>query len=308
MEIQQNEKDKKSKTYLMILIGALFALNIGIGINLYLGNKEREELRGQNVSLSNDKKQLQKELDLAIADIDALKSENQALNQQLTDKDKAIEEKIKQIKVLLSKGKLSEKEYKKAKEEILNLKSQIEDYKLRIAELTQKNQELTEQNAGLNESLTLEQERSAAKDKAIESRDKTISMAKRLHASFVSAAAVRERKLLGKKEVETDRASRVEEIKVKFTLDKNPVADPGDKDIFVKIIAPDGSPITSKVQTTKVDGTETLYSEKKTVDYQNEKMENVVYYKKQGDYAKGEYTVELFTEGYRIGTAKFTLR
>src|SRR5687767_6293093 len=118
MEIQQNEKDKKSKTYLMILIGALLALNIGIGINLWLGNKEKQELTTKVETLSNDKVALQKDLDDRIAEIEALRADNQGLNDQLNEKDLAIEQKIKQIKTLLSKGKLSESEFKKAKEEI----------------------------------------------------------------------------------------------------------------------------------------------------------------------------------------------
>lgn len=308
MEIQQNEKDKKSKTYLMILIGALLALNIGIGINLWLGNKEKEQLKTQNTTLTTEKNNLQKDLDERLAELEAVRAENTTLNEQLIEKDNAIEQKIKQIKLLLSKGKLSEAEYKKAKEEILALKNQIEEYKLKMAELMQKNEELTAENAGLSESLTVEQARSAEKDRAIESRDKTIGIAKRLHVSAINAAGVRERKLFGKKEVVTDRAAKVEEIRVRFTIDKNVLSDAGDKDIFVKIIGPDGAPITSKMQTTTVDGTETLYTEKKTVDYQNEKMDNVVYCKKQGSYSKGEYTVEVYTEGYKIGTTKLSLK
>ena len=308
MEIQQNEKDKKSKTYLMILIGALLALNIGIGINLWLGNKEKEQLKSQNTVLTNDKNALQKELDIQIAELESARNENQSLNEQLTEKDLAIEQKIKQIKLLLNKGKLSDAEFKKAKEEILNLRAQIEDYKTKIAELTQKNEELTAENLGLTENLSAEQMRTAEQAKLIEGKDKTISIAKRLHASGISAAGVRERKMFGKKEVETDKASKVEEVRVRFSLDKNAISDAGDKDIFVKIIGPDGSPITGKMQTTKVDGTETLYTEKKTIDYQNEKQDQVVYCKNQSGYKKGEYTVEIFTEGYKIGTTKFTLR
>jgi cell division protein FtsB len=308
MEIQQNEKDKKSKTYLMILIGALLALNIGIGINLWLGNKEKVELTNQVATLSNDKATLQKELDERIAELETVRSENQGLNDQLTEKDLAIEQKIKQIKLLLSKGKLSEAEFRKAKEEIANLRGQIEDYKSQIAELTQKNEALTAEVGTLNENLTAEQARSLEKDKALESSYKTISMAKRLHSSSMTASGVRERKVFGKKEVITEKASKVEEVKVKFTLDQNMVADPGQKDIFVKIIGPDGSPITSKAQTTKVDGTETLYTEMKSVEYNNEKTEMVVYCKKQGDFTKGEYTVEVFAEGYKVGSTKFTLR
>ncbi len=308
MEIQQNEKDKKSKTYLMILIGALLALNIGIGINLWLGQKEKQELTTQVATLSNDKASLQKELEARIAEVESLRSENTGLTDQLAEKDAAIEQKIKQIKLLLSKGKLSESEYRKAKEEITNLRREIEDYKNKIAELTMQNERLTQEKSDLTQNLTDEQARSAEKDKMIESKDRTISLAKRLRSSVIVATGVRERKMFGKKEVETEKASKVEEIKVRFVLDQNPVADAGDKDIFVKIIGPDGAPITTKAQTTKVDGTETLYTEKKTVDYQNEKTEQVVYCKKQGNYTKGEYTVEIFAEGYKVGSAKFTLR
>ena len=179
---------------------------------------------------------------------------------------------------------------------------------MKVAELTRQNEELTAQNTDLTQNLTAEQVRSAEKDRAIEQRDKKINKAKILHASGIVVSGVRERKLFGKKEVVTDKASKVEEIKVKFSLDQNVVADAGDKDIFVKIIGPDGAPITGKMQTTKVDGTETLYTEKKTVDYKNERLDDVVYCKKQGSYTKGEYTVEIFAEGFRIGSSKFTLK
>lgn len=308
MEIQQNEKDKKSKTYLMILIGALLALNIGIGVNLWLGNKEKKELANKVEGLTNDKNVLEKEVKGLENELESLRTENQSLNEQLNEKDLAIEQKIKQIKLLLNKGKLSEAEFKKAKDEIAKLRSLIDDYELRVAELTKQNEELTVQNSTLNENLTIEQARSAEKDRTIADKDKTISRAKMLQTSNIRAIGVRERKLFGKKEVETDKASKVEEIKVKFSIDKNVSADAGDKDIYVKIIGPDGAPITTKMQTTKVDGTETLYTEKKTIDYNNERVDEVVYCKKQGAYAKGEYTVEIFAEGFRIGSAKFSLK
>ncbi|MCC6817919.1 MAG: hypothetical protein IT245_03385 [Bacteroidia bacterium] len=308
MEIQQKEKDKKSKTYLMILIGALLALNVGIGINLWLGNKEKKALTTKVEGLTNDKNVLQNEVKGLETELESLRTENQGLNEQLNEKDLAIEQKIKQIKLLLNKGKLSEAEYKKAKAEIANLRSQIDDYALRVAELTKQNEVLTEQNSSLNENLTIEQARSAEKDRTIEAKDKKISQAKMLHASNIRATGVRERKLFGKKEVETDKASKVEEVKVQFSIDKNVIADEGDKDIFIKLIAPDGSPILTKLQVTKVDGTDVSYTEKKTIEYKNDRVDEVVYCKKQGSFTKGEYIVELFSEGYRIGTAKFTLK
>lgn len=308
MEIQQNEKDKKSKTYLAILIGALLALNIGIGVNLYMSNQKKNELGVKVETLTTQNTQLSTELAEAEVEIKTLQEANQGLEGKLSERDEAIAQKITQIKMLLSKGKLSASELQKAKAEITALRGQIDDYKAQIEKLTAENQQLTQENQGLNENLTAEQIKTAEQSRTIESKNKTISIAKKLHAGTIVAVGVRERKVFGKKEIETFKASRVEEVKVKFAIDRNEVADGGDKDIFVKIIGPDGSPITSKVQTTKVDGTETLYTEMKTIDYKNQKTDLVVYCKKQGEFVKGEYTVEIFAEGFRIGSSKFILK
>ena len=305
MEIKQNEKDKKSKRYLLILIGILAALNIGIGYNLWNKNKKQEV---QITELTADKVQLEKDLQEEIAKFEQLSSENQDLKGQLQEQNAALNEKINQIKVLLKKGKLSESDYKKAKAEIAELKSQIDNYKAEIDELKRQVQQLTDENSGLNQELGSEKAKSAEQAKTIESKNRTISLAKRLNAGSISAIGVRERKVFGKKEVETNKAGRTEEVRVKFVLNKNEISDAGEKEIYVKIIGPDGAPIANKVQTTKVDGTETLYTEKKIVDYQNEKLEATVYCKKQGDYPKGTYTIEIFTEGYKIGTTQLILK
>lgn len=305
MEIKQNEKDNRSKIYLLTLIGILFLFNVGLLYNHFTSKKENKIVVEK---LTDEKSDLQKELQAEIEKFDILNEENEGLKGKLVTQDAALNEKINQIKVLLKKGNLSDADVKKAKSEIAQLKLDIENYKLKIAELSQKVENLTQENSGLNEELSTEKVKVSDQKKVIESKDRTISLARKLNAGSISAFAVRERKLFGKKEVTTDKASRTEEIKVKFTLDKNEVSESGDKDIFVKLIGPDGAPITSKVQTTKVDGTETLYTEKKTIDYQNDRIDAIVYCKKQGDFTKGTYTVELFAEGHRIGTSSFILK
>ncbi len=307
--METQPKDKKSRVYLLILIGILLALNIGILYKMFLDDKVNKQLNSANHVLTNDIKLLEAELNKSEADLNLLRTENDSLNSELQAKDQDLEAKIKHIKNLLSNNAITTKEYNQAKAEIQALKDEITAYKNQIAELTQRNSELMSENAGLNESLSTEQTRSAEKDKVIASKDKVIAIAKRLHSSSLSATGVRERKVFGKKEVNTDKASKTEEVKVVFTIDKNAVSDVGDKDIFVKLIAPDGSPVTSKVQTTKVDGTETLYTQKITIDYQNEKtVPYSVYCSNQNGFQKGEYTIELYTEGYKIGSTKLTLK
>ncbi len=307
MEIQQNEKDKKSKKNLILLIGFLLLVNLGIVYKLYNTNKAKKELVAKNEQLTTSNTALSNEVASLEQEMNSLKSDNENLKGQLSEKESALNQKLVQIKQLLSKGKLSESDVAKARQEIAALKQEIEEYKIQIQQLKEQVVGLENDKVALNENLSAEQAKTTQLTQTVENQSKVISRAQKLVIGTISATAVRERKLFGKKEVETSKASKTEEIKVSFTINRNDVANPGDKDIFVKIIGPDGSPITTKVQTTKVEGTETLYTEMKTVDYQNERLDATVYCKKQGDYTKGQYTVEVFAEGYKIGGTKFTL-
>jgi glycosyltransferase involved in cell wall biosynthesis len=116
---------------------------------------------------------------------------------------------------------LSSSELQKAKSEIAALRNQIEDYKSQIEQLTQKNAELTTANDGLNQTLTAEQMKTAEQARTIDSKNRTIGIAKKLNAGSIMAMGVRERKMFGKKELETNKANKVEEIKVRFSIDKN---------------------------------------------------------------------------------------
>ena len=220
MEIRQNEKDKNSKGYLMILIGVLASLNIGIGYSLYTQNQKKNELTSQNIKLTDDNKELLMELEKAELDIKNLQTSNLDLISKLTENDQAISDKIAQIKTLLSKGKLSISEIAKAKSEIASLREQIAKYKAQIEQLNADLKSEQTKSAGLESDLGNQQAINADQSKTIDQQNKRISLAKKLNASTLIAVAVRERKLFGKKEVEITKASKVEEIKVRFSLDK----------------------------------------------------------------------------------------
>ncbi len=309
MEIQKNEKDKKSMKYLFIMLGLILLLNIGFIFNWYKkSNEKNQQLTTQNQTLGSENTQLKSEIESLETEFNSLKSDNDNLKGQLDEKEKLLAEKLTQIKVMLKKGNLSAQEIEKAKQEINDLKIQIADYKVQIERLQAQVNTLETEKTGLTEELNNERSVTQQQSRTIEAKEKELNKAKRLVLGYISATGVRERKIFGKKEVETDKASKTEEVKVSFTINENSVANTGDKDVFVKIISPDGSPIATKVQTTNFEGTETLYTEKKTIDYNSEKQDVIVYCKKQGDFKKGEYTVEVFSEGFRIGTTKFTLK
>ena len=100
-------------------------------------------------------------------------------------------------------------------------------------------------------------------------------------------------------------------LKITFIIKENYVADIGKKEIYIKIYGADGTTIYNEASGSgvfKFEGTESLYSTKKEIDYAQEQQTVTVYWDKGSEFAKGKYKVDLFCEGLRIGTTDFELK
>ncbi|MBC7426131.1 MAG: hypothetical protein H7321_06310 [Bacteroidia bacterium] len=307
MEIQREEKDKKSRLYLFILIAILLAVNILLGVKLYMGNKENEQMSSQNIQINADNKDLVKELDALTTEYNSTKTENGELKTKMQEQDELINNKVAEIKKMIDRGNMSAAEIKKAKSELATLRAEINNYKTQIAELTQKNQELTNENSNLSTNLSNEQGKTGALTEQNAQLSQTVAVAKRLKAGSIRIAGLGDR-ILSSKMKETNKASKVLQLKVSLVLNENTVADAGSKNVYVKIISPDGAPMATDSKTIEVDGTQSLYTMMQTIDYKNEAEAVVLYWEKGSEFAKGEYTVEVFGDGYRMGQTKFTLK
>jgi hypothetical protein len=79
----------------------------------------------------------------------------------------------------------------------------------------------------------------------------------------------------------------------------------------MKVVGPEGSTLYNESAgsgTFKFQGQDALYSTKKTIDFTQAAQEVTIYWQKGSDYAKGKYTVELFSDGMRIGSGEFELK
>ena len=108
---------------------------------------------------------------------------------------------------------------------------------------------------------------------------------------------------------DTERAKRTNRVKSCFTVMTNPIAKPGEKTLYLRVIAPDGKVLGPAGQTMKMGDSEGAYSVSRTIDYNNQDVDACIYYI-FGDVAatKGTYVVELWCEGHRIGKTSMDLR
>ena len=107
------------------------------------------------------------------------------------------------------------------------------------------------------------------------------------------------------------RAKQVDKIKVTFRLAKNEVTEKGSKEILMRLIEPDGAAVYNLETgggSFEIDGNQAFYTAKTDVLFENAQEMGSFLYSKGADYKKGRHTIELFTEGYKIGQASFTLK
>jgi hypothetical protein len=306
---------KKSGSGKNLLIGILGAALLGsFGYIYYINDKATSTIATKDGIINTEaaeKDALQAELNDASAKYDELQSLDAKKDSSLSAKDLEISAKRAEIQKILSKTNASKEELAQAKGLIKQLNGTLISYKNEIAVLKQKNALLTyEKDSVIVERETARGERDRyRKDydsttQVVKQKESTIDVASTLHASNFEIAGINEKN--GGKEKTTSTAKKVDKLRISFELDENRVAPSGKKDLYISIIAPDGTPVSvqalgSGTFTTR-DGKEKIYTQKLSVDYMQNSKQSVQFdWKQNSDYQKGSYKIEVYNNGFKIG-------
>ena len=108
------------------------------------------------------------------------------------------------------------------------------------------------------------------------------------------------------KEKETTTAKRVDKLRISFDLDENRISASGKKDLYVRITAPDGKPVTDpgmgsgKISTRE--GNELDFTQKVGVEYiQGQRQTVNIDWKQNDKFETGDYMIEVYQNGFKIG-------
>ena len=109
---------------------------------------------------------------------------------------------------------------------------------------------------------------------------------------------------------ETSRARNTIQIRSSFTISENPITPSGKKTVYLQVITPDGKTLqSSSSNILDTENGPVAYSDKKEIDYQNERIDMSIYYKLNGvKIEKGNYKVKIYCQEQLIGTDSFTLK
>lgn len=135
---------------------------------------------------------------------------------------------------------------------------------------------------------------------------KTVEKGSKLTVMNLRTQAIKQRS--SGKQIETEKASRADKLKVCFAIAANAIAKSGDKTYYVQIIDSKNNVIGDKKTETFGDMTLT-YSFTTVVPYNNQAVDVCEYLDGKGkDFAKGSYFVNIFDKGELVSKTTFTLK
>lgn len=136
-----------------------------------------------------------------------------------------------------------------------------------------------------------------------------VTRASALKAQNVKVYAVNSR---GKvKDDDAYKAKRIDKLKLTYALADNPLTAEEPKDVFVRVLDPDGAVVSDMANgsgTFSAGGDEMVYTVKQTVTYDRAGKNVELVYSRGTQYRPGKYTIELYSEGFKIGAGEFAVR
>ncbi len=297
-----------------ILTGVLVVALLGTwGYIIYDKNNNKEVLTQKETliaSTSTQRDELQKELEDAAMRYDMLKSSNSKLDSTITSKDREIEEKRTRIQSLLNKSNATAAELGEAKRLIASLNGDLEGYRTQIEVLQGEKVQLTQEKQYVTQQRDRVRQEYDSATVVIKEKEDMLNVGSTLLASNFSITGINEK---GSREKTTSTAKRVDKLRISFDLNENMIAQSGTKEIFVCITAPDGTPVAvealgSGTFSTR-DGQQKFFTQKLDVNYTQNKKQTVSFdWKQNTNFSTGNYKIEVFNNGFKVGEASRPLK
>ena len=187
-------------------------------------------------------------------------------------------------------------EIKRLKKELKTLRGVLENYMVQIDSLFRENAVLKSENTKLiagkkkveKERNDLEKEKKALTEK--------VDLAAQLDATNIEV------KMLRSNGKETNNVKKAKQISVSCTISRNVTASTGDKVAYVRIMQPDGEPLTKGYSNTfKYQNRDMSYSMTKEFEFGGEEVPLIFYWDIEETLQQGRYRAYIFVDGNMIG-------
>jgi hypothetical protein len=307
--MEKQQENKKSNTNkILILIIAILTVFCGILVWQYIElNKAIKVEVAEKQEVTEHKDALQVDLENLRNDYESLETNNETLQEEINQNKDRIEQLIREVE----KNKNNTALMVKYKKETETLRKIMQNYVVTIDSLNTLNISLRKENLEVKSELSAQQVKYQELNKEKSNLAQKVENASILTSINTFATGIQLKS--GGKESETNRAKKTEKIKICFTLGENKIAPKGPKEVFVRILSPEGKVLAEGADENYMfsfEGVRGLFSAKRLVEYQNEVITGCAYYTlKQGEILpEGRYIADVYADKAKIGSVTFDLK
>ncbi|MCC9016200.1 MULTISPECIES: hypothetical protein [Flavobacterium] len=291
------ENPKNNNSSLKAVIAVLAVLLIGSLVYIFKLSSDTDVVKTELTTTMTEKESVMKDLQELKATYDAAIAENTSMSDEL------IQERDKVVALM--------DDLNKSKGDVSKYRSQVQAMQGKMKTLVAENDELKKQNGVLtvqrDSTIVVLGESKKYNEVLVgqnEELAKTVEKGAKLSVLNTKTIAYKVRS--SGKQIETDKASRADVLKVSFTIAENQIAKSGDKTYYVQVIDSKNNVLGEKKTESFGDNTLT-YSFKTTVKYEN-KTVNVSEDLIGKDFEKGTYFINVFDNDELVSKTSFTLR
>ncbi|OXG00509.1 myosin-like protein [Flavobacterium araucananum] len=291
------ENPKNNNSSLKAVIAVLAVLLIGSLVYIFKLSSDTDVVKSELTTTMTEKESVMKDLQELKATYDAAIAENTSMSDEL------IQERDKVVALM--------DDLNKSKGDVSKFRSQVQAMQGKMKTLVAENDELKKQNGVLtvqrDSTIVVLGESKKYNEVLVgqnEELAKTVEKGAKLSILNTKTSAYKLRS--SGKQIETDKASRADVLKISFTIAENQIAKSGDKTYYVQVIDAKNNVLGEK-KTENFGDNSLTYSFKTTVKYEN-KTVNVTEDLAGKDFEKGTYFINVFDNDELVSKTSFSLR
>ena len=294
----------KKTVIISVAVAVLLALAVAAGLWFLVIKPQQDDNKQlqEKVSAVQELAELEKEeMESEYAQLDQqygemmLQITNDSLIAQLTREQLRAQQLLEELKQVKADNAA---EITRLKRELNSVRAVLRDYIRQVDSLNQVNQHLRNENTQL--SGQLEESTRQNQNLQVERQQLTerVTIAAQLNATAISMTRMGKRKVAKK-------MSDTQTLQVNFNIARNVTAENGERTIYVRIMTPTGSVLSSGGYF-NYENRQLEYSMKKVIEYSGEETPVVVYWNVEEALVAGDYHVSIFADGNMIGDKTFS--
>ena len=291
---ERERKEKKGPRTVMTILAVIALVLAGVlGYMLYQRSalvsaleSEKTELAQQMVALQND--------------FQDLSSDYESINHQLDTSREQVAQLIEKLNQTEATNRAKIRQYEK---ELGTLRSIMKGYIVQIDSLNTLNKRLTADAAAARREAAESRRANEELTAQVAGLSEQVSAGKVLRARAIALNGYNSSNKV------SDRHSRVRYLVASLSLVENSLADRGPVRVYVRVKDPEGILLMNDESVSFTSGGAALQATaSREVDYEGEEVDLSIYVKDTGEFLKGAYSLEVYTEKSLLGRAECYLR